>query len=286
MIDDRLIRVHAPTQVGVQVHVNHDGCPAGTDNKRRLYIKNNGVAILAYCHHCNEHRVLKNVGVRQTLGDIKRRLVADTTRLSRELMLPPDCVDKSTPFPDAANAYLNRYAVLNTARGHFNVTYSPSLGRLIFPLYEGGKLVFVAQRAVEGECSGTQPKWLMVEGSTKPLGLYKEPYGVTSSAIVVVEDPISAIKLAGRNGVDAICLYGTSLNDRQFEWLVMEGRNIMVFLDGDEAGMRGSVDVVKRLAPAVGKGVRVQIVGDNQGTNLDPKDYSHLELERIITKWT
>jgi hypothetical protein len=286
MIDERLIRLHAPTTPGVQVHINHDGCPAGTDTKRRLYIKNNGTAILAYCHHCNEPRVLKNVGVRQTLGDIKRRLVEDYKNKTpdKELVLPPDALRDGALWSANAATQLQRYSILALATMEYGVEYSPSLGRILFPVYgEDGKLSFVAQRAVERECSG--PKWLMIEGSAKPTGLYANHTGGPADTVVVVEDPISAIKVAGRCAVDAMCLFGTSLNDRQFEWLVGSRKHIIIFLDGDDAGINGSLAAAKRLMVAVDALVRVRVVTENHRTSLDPKDYSSGELRTILGKY-
>lgn len=39
---------------GQQINVDHRDCPAGTDTRKRLYLKRTSSgAVLAYCHHCN-----------------------------------------------------------------------------------------------------------------------------------------------------------------------------------------------------------------------------------------
>ena len=59
MIDQKLIKAHAPSNNNEQTHVNHVGCPAGEDKKRRLYIKRTDKALLAFCHHCGEKGFVK-----------------------------------------------------------------------------------------------------------------------------------------------------------------------------------------------------------------------------------
>lgn len=46
---------------GEQIHVNHKDCTAGSDTKRRLYLRrtSDGTTTLAYCHHCGEKGVLR-----------------------------------------------------------------------------------------------------------------------------------------------------------------------------------------------------------------------------------
>ena len=36
------------------IRINHDGCPAGTDTRRRLYITKKPQVILGYCHNCQQ----------------------------------------------------------------------------------------------------------------------------------------------------------------------------------------------------------------------------------------
>lgn len=286
MIDYRLIRLHAPTQRDQQVHINHDGCPAGTDTKRRLYIKNTGTAILAYCHHCNEHRVLKSVNTRQTLGEIKRALVAEHTKspVNKQIVLPFDAESDTAKWPVAARRHLAKYNVLGTSTLLYNTAYSESLGRLLFPIYEAGELVFVAQRAVAGECPTPTPKWLMMQGSVKPLGLYMPPAGhpVRSDTVVVVEDPISAIKVAANCDTPTLCLFGTALNDRQFEYLTTKPLRIQLFLDGDEAGIKAAIDIAQRLEPALSSGVSLGVITSHNEDGYDPKDYTVRTLEAMI----
>lgn len=46
---------------GQQIHVNHINCPAGSDTKKRLYLKRakDGAVVLGYCHHCSTKGVLR-----------------------------------------------------------------------------------------------------------------------------------------------------------------------------------------------------------------------------------
>ena len=53
--DKMVIKDRASSLVpGKSIHINHEGCEAGKDTKRRLYISitSDGGAVLAYCHHC------------------------------------------------------------------------------------------------------------------------------------------------------------------------------------------------------------------------------------------
>lgn len=274
-IDNRLIEKYAPATVGEQVHVNHEGCPAGTDTKRRLYIKRQADCILAYCHHCNEHRVLKSAGQR-TLNQIKRALAYEQDGSSMLPVLPDDVV-LYRDWSDAAKAQLMRYGLSAITTEHFGIMYSPSLGRIVFPYYDDcGNTAFVSQRLVEGETVGK--KWLNC--GVKPLGIY-ETMAVNAprpNNIVLVEDPISAMKIARLTNWDAMCLHGTTMSDVQFSYIanLPAAVSARVWLDGDDAGKIGTHDIMKRLVP-----IRVMeppIFLAEQ----DPKDCGSLELRKQL----
>ena len=245
-----MLLLHTPTKVGEQTHINHDGCPAGQDNKRRLYIKREHDCILAYCHHCHGHLVYRDRDIR-SLENIEAALLNSYDNPTNTAVLLPDDIEGDvSQWPLAERAWLANYPALTQgvvdAEG---MCYSPSLGRIIVPYFnEEGVLVFWQGR----DCSiAPTLKWMMAKSATKPLGFYPNTIvpAAYSRFIIVVEDPISAITIANTTEYDALCLYGTVMSDAQVEFIVNRGKrqNHYLWLDPDTAGRTGAADIKRKL---------------------------------------
>lgn len=233
----------APKNVGQQIHINHSACPAGEDTKRRLYIKRTVDGVLAYCHHCNGSAVLKN-NKHLSVDEIKKRLVNSyTTPTNTEVVLPDDATTDVTEWPVKERHYIHQWFDDFHVRVN-TVCYSPSMGRVIFPYYQDGKLVFWSGRDVEQR---TPLKWLHAKSASKPLGLYKGNH-VSASTVILVEDVVSAMYVAEYTEAHAMCLYGTTLQPHQHTFLLSaEYQQIGVWLDEDTAGREAAVKIVSAL---------------------------------------
>src|SRR5688572_12518334 len=100
------VKEHIPVSVGEQVHVNHDSCPAGTDTKKRLYIRRTNEAILAYCHNCGGHLVKRGRHKVRSIEEIQQSLVAKLDKVTGEVLLPDDCLLSPANWPTQAASWL------------------------------------------------------------------------------------------------------------------------------------------------------------------------------------
>lgn len=240
----KLIRANTPLNINEQVNINHEHCPAGNDTKRRLYIRRTIDSVLAYCHHCGGHSVLKN-NTRLTTSQIKERLINKyKAPTNDEVLLPADITYEQSEWPVAERTFIKQWFDWPDVMA-YAIGYSPSLGRVIFPYFQTGKCVFWQGRDVPQR---TGLKWLTASSAQKPLGVYWPP--MVSNTIVIVEDVISALHLSNSCGVNAMCLYGTSMGDHQLEWLVEAGcfSTVIVWLDNDHAGQEAKLSLAQRLA--------------------------------------
>lgn len=272
----QLIRANTPLNINEQVHINHERCPAGTDTKRRLYIKRTIDNVLAYCHHCGGHSVLKN-NTRLTTSQIKDRFVKKyNTPTNDEVLLPDDIILDYKTWPVSERVFIRQWFEEPAIVAN-NISYSPSLGRVIFPYYWGGKCVFWQGRDVPKR---TPLKWLTASSTHKPLGVYN--CRSVSSTIVIVEDVISALYLR-QCGVHSMCLYGTSLGEHQLNYLLDQQDcygEVMVWLDADDAGRQGAVTVYNRLQTILPRHMQVSKTYAKQPKDLTIDEISN-ELKRI-----
>ena len=116
--------------------------------------------------------------------------------------------------------------------------------------------------------------------------LYKIENGYKK--VVIVEDYVSAIRLAELS-VDAICLFGTSIHISEISVLLDKYNSISIWLDNDDAGIRGSKKLLKAFNEQINQNksrfplkYTQDWVITNINTNQDPKCYSTEELEGYL----
>jgi 5S rRNA maturation endonuclease (ribonuclease M5) len=254
---------HIPTVVGSIVSINHDACPAGVDTRRRLYIKKTNDATLAYCHNCGGHAVRKNKGSCVRSADVVRNLLDNydkQTKVVKDVTLPDDMVpayDSSTPT--TGTLWLHNRSITDRTIDTYNIGYSPSLGRIILPIYKEGKLLGWQGRQLDG----AGPKYLNVSGVEKPLFNSREEMCGSSRTnnkfVVLVEDMLSAIRVSRayeNTVVDGVALLGTHSRDDLAQQLALY-KYVYVWLDNDEAGRRAEPALIQRLKTTLNKSQRV-----------------------------
>lgn len=227
-----LSKYDIPSGVG-QYSFNHEGCPAGVDTKKRLYIKviSNG-NLVAYCHHCG------NKGFRfQSFGKFARisdHMQHDDQPHPHAIVEVPDDLVKVTPAIPHAYAYLAQYGVENMPR----YKYSPKWDAIaMFP------------NDFNGEGEGFVLRHL--SGNRRYTTAVKSAGTCSTRTITLVEDHISASRinhslLAGHRAATgaAFPLYGCGT-----KWIptLLRCEIAYVWLDDDLAGNKGTVTVVRHL---------------------------------------
>ena len=135
-------------------------------------------------------------------------------------------------------------------------------GRIVIPIEnERGELVAYAGRSIDG----SEPKYKLPAGFKKSQVLYNLARAVeeTDGRVVLVEGFFDCMKVT-QAGHACVALMGCSMSEEQEEQLAAHFRQVIVMLDGDEAGRRAAGEIADRLVRKVW--VRVVDVGDGQAT--------------------
>lgn len=115
-------------------------------------------------------------------------------------------------------------------------------GRMVFPIHdERGELVAYAGRTLDGR----EPRYLFPPGFHKSQVVFNLHRAVESAArqrgmAIIVEGFFDCLKVHQAGYSNVVALMGVSLSDRQSELLDTYFRELVVMLDGDEAGRRAS----------------------------------------------
>jgi DNA primase len=148
-------------------------------------------------------------------------------------------------------------------------------GRIVIPIEnEKGELVAYAGRSVDG----SEPKYKLPAGFKKGQVLYNLERVLeedSTGAVVLVEGFFDCMKvvLAEHAGV---ALMGCSMSGDQEEQLVAHFRQVVIMLDGDEAGRKAAGEIAGRLAHKVW--VRVVNLPDGK----QPDQLSTAELQAVL----
>jgi DNA primase len=114
------------------------------------------------------------------------------------------------------------------------------LGRMVFPIHdERGELVAYAGRVMDGR----EPRYLFPPGFRKSQVVFNLHRTVKSAArqggvAIVGEGFFDCLKVHQAGYGNVVALMGASVSDRQAEMLDTYFRELVVMLDGDEAGWR------------------------------------------------
>jgi DNA primase len=152
---------------------------------------------------------------------------------------------------DLAHPYLSERSITRTTAENFGIgVYSgrgSMTGRLVFPIHnEGGQLVAYAGRSIDG----SEPKYKF------PAGFHKSQVLFNFHRAVKVEDEYLVILVEGffdtlvlhQAGFPAtVALMGCQLSDEQENLLVTHFEEIIILMDGDDAGRSAAGEIAARL---------------------------------------
>jgi DNA primase len=137
--------------------------------------------------------------------------------------------------------YLEQRGIQGQTAAWFGVGYYGGSGflrgRMVFPIHdEGGEQVAYA---------GREPRYLFPPGFPKSQVIFNLHRAVELAArqggvVIVVEGFFDCMKVHQAGYGNVVALMGASLSERQSELLDTYFQKLVVMLDGDEAGRRGS----------------------------------------------
>lgn len=261
---------HAPATPGTE-RVNHDGCTAGVDTKRRLYVtrKEEG-NVVAYCHNC---------GISGVHSGTSRFRVAHVPKAPKTvegtLEMKHNMKDKPYDWPKEMLAWLNECGIDLTIAMKYGIVYDTDDRRIIIPkLNKSGDLVMFQSRRLYED--GT-PKYLTYK--VKDAYYHDALEGkVEPNTCIVVEDMLSAIRCA-EAGYTAVPLFTANVTDKTMLTMVREYDTIVVWLDNDNTTViRSSANAVRKLRALAGTKEAIMQVQ----TSTDPKHYTDREIIHII----
>lgn len=148
-------------------------------------------------------------------------------------------------------------------------------GRVVIPVHdEHGALIAYAGRAVDGQ----HPKYRFPTGFRKSLVLFNLHRVLNAGArtVIVVEGFFDALAVHQAGYPAVVALMGSTLSRQQADLLTIHFDQVMLMLDGDEAGRQGAAAIASTLA---GRLDVVPIVVD-EGTQ--PDQLAAIAVRRLL----
>ena len=180
---------------------------------------------------------------------------------------------------DCSHPYLAQRGIDKETAEYFGVGFFPGkgsmAGRIVIPIEnEQGDLVAYAGRSIDG----SEPKYKVPAGFHKSQVLFNLPRALeedSTGAVVLVEGFFDCMKVTQAEHV-CVSLMGCSMSQEQEAQLVAHFKQVVIMLDGDEAGRSATGEIATRLARRLW--VRVVDVGDGR----QPDQLSTGELQALL----
>ncbi|MGH9627351.1 MAG: toprim domain-containing protein [Bryobacteraceae bacterium] len=175
--------------------------------------------------------------------------------------------------------YLDQRGVHPSTAAWFGIGYYAGSGflrhRIVFPIHDSeGQLVAYAGRSIDG----SEPRYLFPPGFRKSQVVFNLHRVVRRSAgcAVVVEGFFDCLRVHQAGYRNVVALMGVSLSQTQEQLLLERFQQLVLMLDGDEAGRRAS----QQLAAQLWGKVSLSIVGTPSGGQ--PDQLSSEEIGRLL----
>lgn len=251
---------------GESKRIDHEGCPAGHDSKKRLWVCRQNGRVFWKCHHCGEKGSL---AVQNNRTQVLNRLRPPESQDPNKIELPYDFDFNFLHWPPEARAWVLKYGIEKPQTWG----WSESQGRVIIPVWEEGLKGYQARKVLPEDLG---PKYL-TRGRNL---LYRVSCGGGREIVkemdvaCLVEDALSAEKV-GRI-CDSYAMLGTSRFSHAdaLQFASRYARLIVWFDDDGWLPRKASTQLAARLALLVPtKVVR---------TGKDPKEHSLTEIMEIV----
>jgi len=256
--------------------------PAGRSTKieccaadRSLMVSNEAKGYRAYCFRCGPAGFVAHGDF--SIDQLKRRRQELEWQQDRRIKLP---FDFTTDIPPSEAVWLYKAGVASVIANHYGFGYSPSLRRVILPIYKDGVLHGYTARSTINE----RPKYIEKVVSPTSTIFVADPglalaWPDDGSAVnvpdcVLVEDILSAVRV-GRWVRTCIALLGTQLPSLSLG-SNGERNTVAIWLDPDKAGKAGASRLQRSL---VLQGYETKLIRSAK----DPKFYSNREIRRLLS---
>lgn len=213
-----------------------------------------------HCYSCGKH---EHGGY--SLEYIRDKYKASVAK--SDIRLPSD-FDYYIPLEP--KQWLEKYGITSQERIQNKIGYSSVNKRLIFPLYDYslGHMVGWQGRDFSENVEKSRPKWYGVGMNNDIIHL---PKNHNCGKLVVVEDPVSAIKVS--RVVTAMPMLGSNIGLERARKLSSEFKEAVVWMDSDKR--KASILVASTLS-------QLGLTSTVLFTDLDPKCYSQAEIRELV----
>jgi DNA primase len=178
---------------------------------------------------------------------------------------------------DHAHAYLNERGITEETAQKFGVGYFAGKGtmhnRLVVPIHNPeGELVAYAGRSLDG----SEPRYKFPAGFHKSLELFNLNRVRGEYAGVLVEGFFDCMKVS-HAGFASVALMGSTMSTAQQNLLAENFGQVVLMLDGDEAGRKATEEIHERLRQVV-----YQVTAVDLPDNAQPDQLSTSEIQNIF----
>jgi DNA primase len=180
---------------------------------------------------------------------------------------------------DGRHPYLQARGVAQRTIAEFGIGFYAGPGllsrRVVIPIHdERGQLVAYCGRSLDG----SEPRYKFPPGFAKSQVLFNlhRAAAAGQETVIVVEGFFDCLRVHQAGFRSVVALMGSAPYQRQCELLTERFRRIVLMLDGDEAGRRGSAVTATRLAGCC----PVLVVG--LATNSQPDRLSETDIQKIL----
>ena len=254
--------------------LRYDDCPFCGEKVRGkgFVVTRTRNGFFLWCFKCHAHRHYTRDGL--SLSSVKRYMKArdnshetaeDATVQHNIVTLPQDF---TTDIPSAGLMWLRKGHVTDEEIRLYRFGYSPSLDRVILPVWGEEGLLYWQGRALTP--GGRTPKYINVKTKRKHVYFVVRK---DSDMTVLVEDILSALAIA-RAGVNAIALLGSHVSADVREFIGTH--KVRVWLDPDKR--KDCVTYAKMLRAHALQASPIVY------TSKDPKEYTTEEIQSILFK--
>lgn len=192
---------------------------------------------MAHCFRCNDSAFVKDERtLAERIAALAKAKAADAEVIKPELPMPRE--RDVQQWPKDARVWLYKAGLSNDAIERLGFYWHPVTQRVVMPVFEDGELVYWQARSTNPNV----PKYI---NPTVERGTVAPRFGRGGPCIVLTEDILSAVKVGMVN--EAWSIMGTSLPDKIALRLVQAARPVLVMLDPDEAGKKGTAKIVRQL---------------------------------------
>ena len=270
MIDRKLILANAPSVMGQQVHINHVGCSSGEDKKQRLYIKRTPKGIVAYCHHCAEAGFASD-GIS---GD---RMATWITEKKETLSSRVTPVPVLVSLSFQAETWLLEHRCITSYFGFSGVAGKHNQVALTLRNPERDTIGYQVRNLLPGAI----PKYITSYIHNGNKGDSSWFHYDLNKTLVITEDYLSAYRVCQdtHGSVSSLALLRTTITDRTLLQIYELGfKNIVIWLDPDEAGIKGATKAQKELTHFLSTETSIKVINIGK----EPKECTVEELSTML----